>query len=67
MRLTMREEEVSRIQAKRYQEARKKEKGKILDEFTEATGYNRSYASYVLSRHGRKQRVGREEGIGGRY
>jgi hypothetical protein len=47
------------IQAERYQKAGKKEKGNILDEFTEATGYNRSYASYVLSRHGRKQRIGK--------
>ncbi|MGC8872797.1 MAG: transposase, partial [Caldimicrobium sp.] len=39
--------------AKRYQKASKKEKSEILDEFTNITGYNRSYASYLLNRHGK--------------
>lgn len=34
----------------RYQKARKKEKIMILDEFTQLTGYNRSYAARVLRR-----------------
>ena len=33
----------------RYQKAKKKEKSLILDEYTKLTGYNRCYASYVLS------------------
>lgn len=39
--------------APRYQQARKKEKGKILDEFVETTGYNRKYAIHILSNEGR--------------
>lgn len=42
------------IVAPRYQKARKKEKGLILDEFTNLTGYGRRYASYVLRSHGKK-------------
>jgi len=33
---------------KRYKKASKKEKGEILDEFIENTGYNRSYARRIL-------------------
>lgn len=36
--------------SKRYRKASKKEKGKILDEFRELTGYNRKYAGRVLRR-----------------
>ncbi|PMP65912.1 MAG: transposase, partial [Thermodesulfobacterium geofontis] len=39
--------------AKRYRKVSKKEKSQILDEFTKITGYNRSYASYLLSNHGK--------------
>ena len=46
-----------RVTAGRYQKASKKEKRKILDEFVQSTGYQRCYASYVLSRHGRPLRV----------
>jgi len=45
------------IVAARYQKARKKEKGVILDEFTKLTGYGRRYASYVLRCHGKKVRI----------
>jgi len=49
MGLTMKEKKaVSKEIAKRYKKARKKEKGKILDEFTKLTNYTRCYASYVL-------------------
>jgi len=34
--------------AKRYRKASKKEKGRMLDEFCALTGYNRSYAAWVL-------------------
>ena len=40
--------------AKRYQRARKKEKGKILDEFIQIAGYTRYYASYILRNWERK-------------
>lgn len=40
--------------AQRYQKARKKERKKILNEFVSLTGYNRSYASWLLRNCGRK-------------
>lgn len=52
MGLTMRERQaVGRQLRQRYLKAGKKERGRILDEFVGLTGYNRSYARYVL-RHG---------------
>lgn len=61
MRLTMRSRrEVSREYARRYQKLMKmkkktkKEKGKLLDEFTKLTGYNRCYASYILRNWGKR-------------
>jgi len=48
-----------RVNADRYQKSSKREKGKILDEFVESTGYRRCYASLLLSRHGRRVRVDR--------
>ena len=58
MRLTMTErKKATAVVAVRYQKARKKEKGIILDEFTQLTGYGRRYASYVLRSHGRKVRI----------
>ena len=50
MGLTMKEKKaVSKEIAKRYKKARKREKGKILDEFTKLTNYSRCYASYAVS------------------
>lgn len=58
MRLTMREKKsVTRVIASRYQNSNKKDKGKILEEFVELTGYTRSYASYLLSSHGKRLRI----------
>ena len=45
---------VVRATARRYQRGRKQQKQKILDEFVELTGYNRSYARRVLRQHGRQ-------------
>ncbi|NIM59898.1 MAG: DDE-type integrase/transposase/recombinase [Candidatus Aminicenantes bacterium] len=45
------------ILAPRYQKEGKKQKGKMLDEFTALTGYCRTHASYVLSTHGKRKRV----------
>jgi hypothetical protein len=45
---------VVKATARRYQRGRKKEKQKILDEFVELTGYNRSYGRTVLRNHGRQ-------------
>lgn len=58
MRLTMKErKKATAVVAARYQKARKKDKGVILDEFTKLTGYGRRYASHVLRCHGRKVRI----------
>jgi hypothetical protein len=48
---------VTRAIASRYQKASKREKGIILDEFTQLTGYTRCYASYLLGRHGKRVRI----------
>jgi hypothetical protein len=48
---------VTRVIASRYQNSNKKEKGKILEEFVELTGYTRSYASYLLGSHGKRRRI----------
>ena len=57
MRLTMPErKKATAIVAARYQNARKKEKGVILDEFTKLTGYGRRYASHVLRSHGKNEK-----------
>ena len=51
MALSMRQKQaVTREKAKKYTGASKKEKGKILDDLIELTGYNRSYAARVLRR-----------------
>jgi hypothetical protein len=58
MRLTVKErKKITAIMAPRYQRARKKDKGVILNEFIELTGYDRRYASYVLRSHGKKVRL----------
>ena len=58
MRLTMKErKKATAVVAGRYQKARKKEKGSILDEFTKLTGYGRRYASHVLKSHGKRVRI----------
>ena len=49
MALSMRQKQaVTREKAKKYTRASKKEKGKILDDLIDLTGYNRSYAATVL-------------------
>ncbi len=58
MRLTMKEKKsLTKVVAKRYKGSRKKKKGMILDEFTENTGYDRTYASHLLSIHGKRLHV----------
>jgi hypothetical protein len=41
--------------AKRYRRARKKDKGRLLDEFVALTGYNRCYAARVLRGAGKRR------------
>lgn len=48
---------VTKAMAGRYRRSSKKEKGRILDAFLEATGYNRVYAAQVLRGHGRRVEV----------
>jgi len=58
MALTMKEKRaVTKEVAARYQRAAKKERGLILGEFVKLTGYNRSYAAYLLRNWGRRARV----------
>lgn len=56
MRLSMRERRaVLNATAKRYQKATKKDRGRILDEFTLLTGYGRKYAAWVLTNWHRRR------------
>jgi len=55
MGLTMHERHaVTRELAQRYQKATKKQRGQILDEFTQVTGYTRCYARFMLRNCGRR-------------
>ncbi len=55
MRLTMKERKVvTKALCERYRKAKKKDKGTLLSEFVEATGYDRSYARWLLRQHGRR-------------
>ena len=47
---------VVRVQAARYRTARKKEKGRILNELVAVTGYNRWHAVGLLRGQGRRIR-----------
>jgi hypothetical protein len=59
MRLTMRERQaITKGMAKQYRSSSKKAKGGILEQFVEATGYNRVYAARLLSGHGRRVSAG---------
>jgi hypothetical protein len=65
MGLTMNEKRsVAAQMAAGYQRGRKKEKGVILGQFVELTGYVRRYAARLLRQHGKKTRVGTTTIIG---
>jgi hypothetical protein len=54
MRLTMKErQKVTRKTAEQYRRAGRREKAKILDVFTQQTGYNRKYAVHILANVGK--------------
>lgn len=58
MSLSMKERRaVTKALAQQYQRGSKKERGAILDQFVEATGYGRSYASLLLRTHGKRVEV----------
>ena len=46
---------ITRETAPRYKSADKKDKHRILDEYTKTTGYNRKYAIHLLSTWGKEQ------------
>ncbi len=48
---------VTKALAGQFRRGSKKEKGNVLDEFVAATGYNRSYAAWLLRNHGRRVEV----------
>lgn len=53
MRLTMKERKtVTKALAGQYRRTSKGAKGKLLDQFVEATEYNRRYAAWLLRHHG---------------
>jgi hypothetical protein len=55
MRLTMRERKVvTKATCDQYRRSGKKEKGVILGQFVQATGYSRCYARWLLRNHGRR-------------
>ena len=58
MGLTMKERRlVTKALCAQYRKGTKKEKGMLLDQFVEATGYNRCYARWLLRNHGRRVAV----------
>ena len=58
MRLPMRDRQsLTKGLCARYRKARKGTKGVLLDQFVEATGYNRCYARWLLRNHGRRVAV----------
>lgn len=58
MGLTMNERKsLINVLAPQYQKAARKEKHLILDQFILVTRYNRSYASFLLSHHGKKSLI----------
>jgi hypothetical protein len=60
MGLTAKEKRsATKVTAPRYHKAKKKQKGRILEEFAALTGYDRCYAAYLLRTHGKKVYVGK--------
>jgi hypothetical protein len=65
MGLTMREKRaVAAVTAPGYKSAAKKQKGVILAQFIELTGYSRRYASRLLRQHGKSIRSGKVRIVG---
>lgn len=55
MRLTMKERKtITKALAEQYRRASKKQKGQILEQVVEATGYNRYYAAWALRWRGKR-------------
>ena len=61
MELTLKErQKLTRITAKKYQTAKKKDKTKILDTFIEQTKYGRKYAIHILANEGKVKPLGKK-------
>jgi len=59
MRLTMKARKtVTKAFATQYQRACKGDKGLLLNQFLESTGYNRHYAAWLLRHHGKRVALG---------
>lgn len=58
MRITMIDRQVvAKLECERYRKARKKEKGRILDEFVKTAKCSRYHARWLLRNHGRRIEV----------
>jgi hypothetical protein len=61
MELTLKDrQKLTRVTAKKYRLSTKKEKSKILDTFTEQTGYGRKYAIHILANEGKVKFAGKK-------
>ncbi len=60
MGLRMREKRaVIAVTAEKYRKARKKEKGAILEQLIELTGYAKRYVAWLLRHHGKRTAAGK--------
>ncbi len=65
MRLRMMEKRaVIGVTAEKYRKARKKQKGAVLEQLVESTGYSRRYAAWLLRHHGRRTLTGKTIVVG---
>lgn len=66
MRFTMKERKaVTKLLCDQYRKSDKTGKMQILNQFVEATGYNRHYAAWLLRQHGRRVRIGPQVAVQG--
>jgi len=66
MRLTMKERKtLTKALAEQYRRGSKGLKGEIVDQFAEATGYNRCYATRLLRNHGKRVYVRPDQAVEG--
>lgn len=66
MRFTMKERKaVTKLLCDQYRKSDKSGKMQILNQFVEATGYNRHYAAWLLRQHGRRVRIGPQVAVQG--
>ena len=56
---------VTKLLCDQYRKSDKSGKMQILNQFVEATGYNRHYAAWLLRQHGRRVRIGPQVAVQG--